>query len=77
MDAVEVHVEFDQRIYHELNIEVIEGNESDYIQSLHQKLSQKIKENTGLTMNVTIKNYGTVPRSEGGKLSRVIDKRKK
>jgi phenylacetate-CoA ligase len=77
MDAVEVHVEFDEKIYRELKIELIEEHESDFIKSLHQKLIQKIKDNIGLTMGVTLKNYGTIPRSEGGKLNRVVDNRKK
>ncbi|HYV94046.1 MAG TPA: phenylacetate--CoA ligase [Chitinophagales bacterium] len=76
MDEVDVHVEFDEKIYKELKIEIAEENDSDFIKSLHQKLSHKIKANIGLSMNITIKNYGTVPRSEGGKLSRVVDKRR-
>lgn len=39
-------------------------------------LAQKIKNNIGLTMKIQLMNYGTIPRSQGGKLNRVVDLRK-
>lgn len=78
MDEVEVLVELDETIYRELQLQQIhEHAASDFIQNLHQRLSQKIKDNIGLNMKVSIQNYKTVPRSEGGKLSRIRDLRKK
>ena len=38
-------------------------------------MSGLIKDTIGCTMKVTIVAPGTVPRSEGGKLSRVLDTR--
>jgi len=75
MDQVDVHIELDERIYRELNTEVIVLNDLDILKSLHQKLTQKIKDNIGLTMNIYLANYKSVSRSEGGKLNRVVDKR--
>lgn len=78
MDEVEVLVELEENIYRELQIQNIhEHAASDFIQSLHQRLLQKIKDNIGLTMKVSIQNYNAVPRSEGGKLSRIKDLRPK
>lgn len=40
------------------------------------ELKRKIKNNIGLSMNVEIKNPFSIPRSQGGKLKRIIDNRK-
>jgi len=44
---------------------------------LSLELSQKIKDTIGLSMQIEIKSPGDIPRSQGGKLSRIIDKRLK
>jgi phenylacetate-coenzyme A ligase PaaK-like adenylate-forming protein len=49
----------------------------DIHKSLRHKLSQKIKYNIGLIMNVALANYQSVPRNEGGKLNQVVVKRNK
>lgn len=78
MDSVEVIVELSENIYRELNIQhILTDDIPDVIKNLHYKLSQKIKDNTGLSMKITIESFGKVPRSEGGKLSRIKDLRKK
>jgi phenylacetate-CoA ligase len=38
--------------------------------------SKKIKDNIGLSMQIQMMNRGDIPRSEGGKLSRIVDLRK-
>lgn len=76
MDSVEVSVELDEILYRKLAIDDVTRHE-DVVSVLRNKLESKIKDNIGITMKVTIQNYGTVPRSEGGKLSRVKDLRKK
>ena len=76
LDAVEVSVELDEIFYRKLSIDEVTQHE-DVVSVLRNQLESKIKNNIGLTMKVTIQNYGTVPRSEGGKLSRVKDLRKK
>lgn len=50
--------------------------QAEIIRNLTGRLSQKIKDNIGLSMNVELKRYGQIPRSAGGKLSRIVDKRK-
>ncbi len=76
MDAADVHIELDEKIYAALHDKISVNQEPEIFPSLRHKLSQKIKDSIGLSMNVTIRNYNTVPRSEGGKLNRVIDHRK-
>ncbi len=42
---------------------------------LATKLSLVIKSTIGLSMQVIVKDPGTIPRSEGGKLARIVDRR--
>ncbi|MBK8491682.1 MAG: phenylacetate--CoA ligase [Saprospirales bacterium] len=65
MDEVEVRVETSPEMNHAENMEGIKGN-----------LRKKIKDNIGLSMKITLEEPGVIPRSEGGKLSRIVDKRK-
>jgi phenylacetate-CoA ligase len=44
-------------------------------QELKNQLIRKIKDNIGLSMTVDLKSPYEIPRSQGGKLSRIIDKR--
>ena len=68
MDEVEVRLE-------------VAGAFSEILQSadahreLHGRLVKKIKDNIGLTMKITLEGPGSIPRSEGGKLKRIVDKR--
>ena len=70
LDAVEVLIELNEELY--LRDEL---NEEKF--AIHENaLAYKIKQQTGLTMKVSIAGYGQVRRSEGGKLNRVEDRRK-
>ena len=77
MDSVEVHVELNEKIYTGVTDKFTSEHEPEIYQTFRHKLSQKIKDSIGLSMNVIIRNYNTVPRSDGGKLNRVVDSRKK
>ncbi|MEP5610853.1 MAG: AMP-binding protein [Cyclobacteriaceae bacterium] len=68
MDNVKLEIEIDENIPSEFL-------SSDSGSSLQQALSHKIKNNIGLSMQVEIKDHNTIPRSEGGKLSRIRDLR--
>jgi phenylacetate-CoA ligase len=79
LDALEVKVELSSKIYEELRITRLKDSDDqqfEYLINLKKKLIHKIKDNVGLTMKVTLQNYNEVPRSSGGKLSRVVDLRK-
>jgi phenylacetate-CoA ligase len=50
---------------------------SEKLNELYSSLQRKIKNNIGLTMQIDIAEPGSIPRSEGGKLNRIVDLRKK
>ena len=80
MDEVDVTVELDSEVCRvlelvTLNTEVLRSH--DRLGQVHRLLQKKIKDNIGLTMKVEFLMPGAIPRSEGGKLNRIIDTRKK
>ena len=56
----------------ELNSEIAETVDRH---TLEKQIASTLKDNIGLTMKVLINPHGTIPRSRGGKLNRVIDDR--
>jgi phenylacetate-CoA ligase len=56
-----------------LSEEVIEADQA--LRSVREGVSHLIRETIGCTMKVTLVPPGALPRSEGGKLSRVVDLR--
>jgi phenylacetate-coenzyme A ligase PaaK-like adenylate-forming protein len=62
-----------------LEVEMNETSHSNQpkgiIAELETGLGHKIKNKIGITMQVEIKDFNTIPRSEGGKLSRIKDVR--
>jgi phenylacetate-CoA ligase len=77
MDEVEVRVEVEQNLYERLSKECSNVLEHDKIVFTMKHVQKKIKEDIGLSMKVTLTLPGTIPRSEGGKLNRIVDERKK
>ena len=73
MDSVKLDVELAEEVSKN-----IPGNsaENETVRSLTALLSKKIKDNIGLSMQVELKPFDTIPRSAGGKLSRIVDLRK-
>lgn len=76
MDSVEVQVELKESHYQSLgnNIEN-QVDSNDFLKDLQGQLSKKIKDNIGLSMKISLVDFGAVPRSQGGKLKRVVDRR--
>lgn len=80
MDEVDVKVELADDLCSGLGLsavdnDVIKNNEK--LSIIHRTLQKKIKDSIGLTMKVQLLMPGAIPRSEGGKLSRIVDTRKK
>jgi phenylacetate-CoA ligase len=76
MDAVEVRVELDEKIYQQKGARIqslIEQDEA--LQNLQKELHHRLKQNIGLSMRVSLADWDTVPRSQGGKLKRIVDQR--
>ncbi|AEB12014.1 phenylacetate--CoA ligase PaaK [Marinithermus hydrothermalis] len=79
LDEVELKVEVTEAVFRRVGAEVLSDEvvEADhYLNQLRAKVQHKIKDTIGVTMRVTLMAPGTVPRSEGGKLRRVVDRRK-
>lgn len=80
MDDVEVKVELDKDLYRELapaGLAFDQVINHDKLALLYHSFQKKIKDIIGLTMHVDFKVPGSIPRSEGGKLNRIVDLRKK
>ncbi len=78
LDDVEVRTEVTDDFFRSvgadlLSEEVIEADQA--LRSVREGVSHLIKETIGCTMKVTLVPPGALPRSEGGKLSRVVDLR--
>ncbi len=54
----------------------VESAGSRHEENLESVLKNKIKDTIGLSMDIEIMAPGAIPRSQGGKLSRILDKRK-
>jgi phenylacetate-CoA ligase len=79
LDEVEVRTEVTDEFFRSvgaglLSDEVIEADHT--LRELRERVSHRIKDTIGCTMKVTLETPGSLPRSEGGKLPRVIDQRK-
>ncbi|RZK18685.1 MAG: phenylacetate--CoA ligase [Hymenobacter sp.] len=78
LDEVEVRVEIREELMRELGLEAVTAaavQQHDCLQALQGAFAKKIKDNIGLSMKVTLLGFGTLPRSEGGKLNHVRDLR--
>lgn len=79
MDRVEVKVELSQSYGRGQNVngfltnEMVDKNES--LSFLSKRLGKKIKDNIGITMNISLMAHNQIPKSEGGKLNRIVDLR--
>lgn len=76
MDEVEVQVETEAVLFESLGKECDNVLGHDKIVDALNHLKKKIKDSIGLSMKVTIAAPGAIPRSEGGKLNRIADRRK-
>jgi phenylacetate-CoA ligase len=78
LDELEVRTEVTEDFFHSvsaerLSDEAIEAD--DALRALRERVSSLVKDSIGCTMKVSLVAPGTLPRSEGGKLARVIDTR--
>ena len=74
MDEVLLHVEVTKELSQKIEANKFDSNE--LVKKITKQLSQKIKQNIGLSMKVELKKFDQIPRSVGGKLSRIKDLRK-
>ena len=79
LDEAELKVEVSEPFFREIGQEVLSDEvvEADHrLHALRERIARKIKDNVGVTLKVTLLPPGQAPRSEGGKLRRVLDLRK-
>lgn len=77
LDKVTVAIELSEYIYREIGNSIETIRESNlYLDQLRGMLHEKIRSNIGLSMDIQLKDFNTIPKSEGGKLKRIIDLRK-
>lgn len=78
LDAVEVKVELTEEVFRHVAQDAIADDVIAVDHAMHalrNKIEHLIRETLGIGLTVTLVPPGTVPRSEGGKLRRVEDKR--
>ncbi|HRD82145.1 MAG TPA: phenylacetate--CoA ligase [Saprospiraceae bacterium] len=73
LDAVEVLVELSEDVYAAKGARLPVNDE--FLNELKRRLEKKIKDNIGLSMRITLADRDALPRSEGGKLKRILDRR--
>ena len=78
MDEVLVKIEVESDLYHTIFRDEAENCLThDRFATAHKMLAKKIKDDIGLSMKIELCIPNSIPRSEGGKLNRIIDLRKK
>ena len=80
LDEVEVQAELGQILFAEVGASVISDDvvAADHrLHALQRRIAQLIHDTIGVSMQVTLLAPGQAPRSEGGKLNRVVDRRRK
>lgn len=77
LDEAELRLELSQETFSRLGPGTLEDpSGDDTLRRLRQGVERSIKERVGVSLRVMLMAPGTVPRSEGGKLRRVVDARR-
>lgn len=74
LDEAEVEVEVGDAFLREAGTDGL-AEELEHVRELRSRTERLLRESIGCSLTVTLKAPGTVPRSEGGKLQRVLDRR--
>jgi len=79
LDELSIETEVTDEVFRTIGAEVIDDDAvaaDELLASLRTRIQRGIKETLGVTASVSLRSPGSVPRSEGGKLNRVDDRRK-
>jgi len=74
LDEAEVEVEVNDTFLREAGTDGL-AEELEHVRELRSRTERLLRESIGCSLPVTLKAPGTIPRSEGGKLQRVLDRR--
>jgi phenylacetate-CoA ligase len=75
LDEAEVEVEVSETFLREVGTDSLSGD-VEQVGALRARTERNLRETIGCSLPVTLKPPGSVPRSEGGKLQRVLDRRR-
>ncbi len=78
LDEMRVEVELSEAFFRSVSAEMLSEevvNADHALRSVRDRLSQAIKATVGVSAKVCLLEPGTAPRSEGGKIARVVDER--
>ena len=79
LDALELRLELNQEAFSRFGREVLEGGmlaADQRVRELSRDIEQRIRDTVGIGVMVKLLAPGSAPRSEGGKLRRVVDQRR-
>jgi len=74
LDDADVEIEVDEAFLREAGGDSLTGD-AGHVRELQARAETLLRETIGCSLGVELKAPGTVPRSEGGKLQRVVDRR--
>jgi phenylacetate-CoA ligase len=74
LDEAEVEVEVSETFLREAATDSLSGD-LEHVRELRSRAERQLQESIGCTITVALQAPGTAPRSEGGKLQRVLDRR--
>jgi phenylacetate-CoA ligase len=74
LDEAEVEVEVSEKFLREAGSDSLSG-ELEPVRALRAQAERRLQESIGCSLPVALKEPGSVPRSEGGKLQRVLERR--
>jgi phenylacetate-CoA ligase len=78
LDELSVETEVTEEVFQTVGAEMLDDDAvaaDELLSTLRSRIQRDIRESLGVTARVDLKAPGTVPRSEGGKLNRVEDRR--
>ena len=74
LDEAEVEIEVSEAFLLEAGTDSLAGD-LQHVRELRDRAERRLKETIGCSLPVVLKAPGAVPRSDGGKLQRVVDQR--
>ena len=74
LDEAHVEVEVSDAFLRDAGTESLDGS-LEHVRELRTRAERQLRDRIGCSLGVTLAAPGTVPRSEGGKLQRVLDRR--
>ena len=75
LDEAEVEIEVSEAFLREAGTDSLAGDLA-HVRELQARAERQLRELIGCSLAVSLRAPGTVPRSEGGKLQRVLDTRR-